>query len=63
MDEYRNRLAESRAFLLDLYLNEDDKRDWACAWSGGKDSTAVLGVLVSTLEALPEEKESEKYML
>ncbi|WOA21234.1 phosphoadenosine phosphosulfate reductase family protein [Bacillus subtilis] len=60
MDEYRNRLAESRAFLLDLYLNEDDKRDWACAWSGGKDSTAVLGVLVSTLEALPEEKRKRK---
>lgn len=54
------KLAEARAYLLEMYLDESDKRDWAVAWSGGKDSTAVMGVLISTLEALPAEKRWRK---
>ena len=46
--------------LLKLYLDEKDKRDWAVAWSGGKDSTTVMGILVSVLEALPPEKRWRK---
>jgi len=57
---YKEKLIEAKAYLLDLYLNEDDKRDWAVAWSGGKDSTTVLGILISTLEALPAEKRWRK---
>ncbi|MDU0154018.1 phosphoadenosine phosphosulfate reductase domain-containing protein [Bacillus cabrialesii] len=60
MKGYKIRLAESRAFLLSLYLNEEDTRPWACAWSGGKDSTTVLGILISVLEALPIEKRNRK---
>jgi DNA sulfur modification protein DndC len=58
--DYKQKLTEARAYLLELYLDEDDKRDWAVAWSGGKDSTATLGVLLSTLELLPAEKRWRK---
>jgi DNA sulfur modification protein DndC len=57
---YHEKLAEARAYLLEMYLDESDQRDWAVAWSGGKDSTAVMGVLVSTLEALPAEKRTRR---
>jgi DNA sulfur modification protein DndC len=60
MISYKQKLAEARAYLLDLYLDESDKRDWAVAWSGGKDSTATLGVLMSTIEMLPAERRWRK---
>ncbi|MGF1433287.1 phosphoadenosine phosphosulfate reductase family protein [Bacillus thuringiensis] len=60
MIEYRKKLAEASAYLLELYLDENDKRDWAIAWSGGKDSTAVMGVLVKAIESLPLERRWRK---
>jgi DNA sulfur modification protein DndC len=46
----------TKAVIMKMYLDENDKRDWAIAYSGGKDSTAVMGLVVSVIEALPEEK-------
>src|SRR5690606_20061864 len=51
---------EARQDLLTLYLDEEDKRDWAVAWSGGKDSTVVMGLVVSMIESLPPEKRTRK---
>lgn len=60
MDDYYRKLTEARLHLLKLYLDEKDKRDWAVAWSGGKDSTTVMGILVDILESLPPEKRWRK---
>ncbi|WP_182006255.1 phosphoadenosine phosphosulfate reductase domain-containing protein [Priestia aryabhattai] len=42
--------------LTTMYLNEEDDRDWALAWSGGKDSTTVMGMVDKMLQSLPPEK-------
>lgn len=60
MNGYQQKLTEAYAYLLEMYLNEEDQRPWAVAWSGGKDSTAVMGVLVRVLESLPAEKRWRK---
>src|SRR5690606_20725873 len=43
-----------------MYLNEEDKRDWAVAWSGGKDSTVVMSLVVKMLEGLPEDQRKRR---
>ncbi|WLR49570.1 phosphoadenosine phosphosulfate reductase family protein (plasmid) [Halobacillus litoralis] len=48
--------AEAMAHLHRLYFDETDDRPWAVAWSGGKDSTTVLGLIVEFLESLPPER-------
>lgn len=50
------KVAQSIAYLSELYTDETDRRPWAVAWSGGKDSTTVLSLVVRMLEALPVEK-------
>lgn len=57
---YHDKLAEAQAHVLKLYTDPSDERDWAVAWSGGKDSTATLGILVNAIEALPKEKRTRK---
>lgn len=52
----RELIAEARLDILRMYLDETDTRPWAVAWSGGKDSTCVMGLLIGVLEAIPEEK-------
>jgi DNA sulfur modification protein DndC len=50
----------TKAVIQKMYLDEEDTRDWALAYSGGKDSTAVLGLVVSVIESLPLEKRTRK---
>jgi len=42
--------------ILKMYTDEKDERDWVLAWSGGKDSTAVLGLTTQAVNALPKDK-------
>lgn len=49
-------VAATKAVIMKMYLDESDKRPWALAFSGGKDSTAVMGLVVSVIESLPKEK-------
>lgn len=49
-------VAATKAVIMKMYLDEEDQRPWAVAFSGGKDSTAVMGLVVSVIEALPPEK-------
>lgn len=53
---FEDLVAETKQDLKQLYLNKDDERDWAVAWSGGKDSTTVMGLVVSMLEELKPEQ-------
>jgi DNA sulfur modification protein DndC len=46
----------TKAVIQKMYLDDSDTRDWAVAYSGGKDSTAVMGLVVSVMESLPLEK-------
>jgi DNA sulfur modification protein DndC len=46
----------TKAVIMEMYLDETDQRDWAVAFSGGKDSTAVMGLVVSVIESLPKER-------
>lgn len=58
--DWRDLKAEAIAHLLRLYTDQEDDGDWAVAWSGGKDSTTVLGLVVEMLETLPPEKRTKK---
>jgi DNA sulfur modification protein DndC len=60
LNEYQRKVIEAKAHLLRMYLDETDERDWAVAWSGGKDSTAVLGLMVEVLSSLPPEKRKRR---
>lgn len=51
---------EAKYDLEKLYLDDSDDRPWAVAWSGGKDSTTVMGLVVSMLESLPEDQRQRK---
>lgn len=51
---------EAREDLKKLYLDVEDERPWAVAWSGGKDSTVVMGLVVSMLEELSKEQHVRK---
>ena len=50
----------TKAYIMKMYLNKNDKRSWAVAYSGGKDSTAVLGLLVSVMKSLPKDELKRK---
>lgn len=52
----QNKISQSIAYLMELYTDDKDLRPWAIAWSGGKDSTTVLSLVLNMLELLPEEK-------
>ncbi len=60
MKKHIEKALEAQAHLLKLYSDETDTRDWAVAWSGGKDSTCVMGILVNAIESLPKEKRTRK---
>jgi DNA sulfur modification protein DndC len=51
---------ESIAYLMRMYTDAEDTRDWAVAWSGGKDSTAVMGIVTQMLESLPPDKRKRR---
>lgn len=46
----------TKALIMSMYLDETDTRPWCVAFSGGKDSTALMGLVVSVIEALPPDK-------
>jgi DNA sulfur modification protein DndC len=52
----RDLVLATKAVIMGMYLDESDQRPWAIAYSGGKDSTAVMGLVVSVIESLPVEK-------
>jgi DNA sulfur modification protein DndC len=57
---FEDLVMEAKEDLKRLYLDESDKRDWSVAWSGGKDSTCVMGLVVSMIEELPEDQRWRK---
>lgn len=56
----KEKVTLSKAVILKMYLDQKDTRDWAVAFSGGKDSTAVMALMVSVLESLPKEQRIRK---
>lgn len=57
---FKEKVTAAKALILKMYLDGEDNRDWAVAFSGGKDSTAVTGLMVSVIAALPKEKRTRK---
>lgn len=53
--ETKVKIEESKKVIKRMYLDKSDDRPWAVAYSGGKDSTAVAGLVVSVIESLPKE--------
>lgn len=53
-------VAATKAVIMKMYLDKNDTRPWAVAFSGGKDSTAVMGLIVSVIESLPKEKRTRQ---
>lgn len=43
---------EAKYDLREMYLDEEDDKDWSLAWSGGKDSTTVAGLVIDMLNNL-----------
>lgn len=59
-NSFEQKLDDSLTMMQRLYLNADNDRDWAVAWSGGKDSTVVMSLVVKMLEYLPPELRKRK---
>ena len=51
--DFKTLVEETKQDIRDLYLN-DEEGDWSVAWSGGKDSTTVAGLVVDMLLELDE---------
>lgn len=60
MNDFDALINYSMEDITKLYLDENDKRDWVVAWSGGKDSSCLLGMVVAALESLPVEERKRK---
>lgn len=56
----QEKITQSIAYLAELYASQSDVRPWAIAWSGGKDSTAVLSLVVRMLQMMPEDKRTRR---
>lgn len=54
--DLKDKIQQAKIDIMELYLNESDKRPWAVGWSGGKDSSCVGGLVVQALMSLPPEK-------
>lgn len=50
----------SKAVIMSKYLDESDPQDWALGYSGGKDSTALLDLVVKSITSVPPEKRTRK---
>lgn len=57
---YINKVVQTRMDILMRYTDENDKGEWVVAWSGGKDSTVVLGLVTEVIKALPPEQRKRK---
>lgn len=53
-------IASTREDIKKLYLNSEDDGDWSIAWSGGKDSTTVVGLVIDMLKELSPEQRKRK---
>ena len=49
-------MEEAKQDLREMYLDDEDDKDWSLAWSGGKDSTTVAGLVIDMLSNLPSEQ-------
>lgn len=58
--DFKDLVNNAKDDLKTLYLDENDDRDWAVAWSGGKDSTCVMGLVVDMLEELEPDQRKRK---
>ena len=47
---------QAKEDIKTMYLDTQDNRCWAVAWSGGKDSTAVLKLTTEAIMELPKER-------
>lgn len=56
-------VAATKAVIMMMYLDEADQKPWAIAFSGGKDSTAAAGLVISVIEALPKERWTRRVYL
>lgn len=52
--DFKVLIAETKNDLKAMYLNKEDTQDWSLAWSGGKDSTTVAGLVIDMLNELDE---------
>src|SRR5690625_205401 len=57
---YLRKVVQTRMDILMRYTDENDEGDWVVAWSGGKDSTVVLGLVTEVVKALPPEQRKRK---
>lgn len=57
---FKELITESKDDIRQLYLNEEDDRPWVIAWSGGKDSTTVMGLVISVLQELDPEQRKRR---
>ncbi|MGG3561630.1 phosphoadenosine phosphosulfate reductase family protein [Neobacillus rhizosphaerae] len=53
---YNELVHQAKEDIKTMYLDENDKGHWAVAWSGGKDSTAVLKLVTEAIMELPKEQ-------
>lgn len=58
LDNYQLKLAKIEKDIMDVYLS--DERPWIIGYSGGKDSTTVLQLVVRTLAKIPLESLKKK---
>lgn len=62
LEEFHKKKIDSEEAIKKHYLNKKDVdeegnlRPWSVGWSGGKDSTAMLGLLINTLKSLDTEQ-------
>lgn len=56
LQDTKEKIKQSKEVIRKMYLDKEDPRDWVVAYSGGKDSTCVAGLVVSVIESLKEEE-------
>lgn len=63
MNEYRAKMMESVAAILEAYTSDDGDHPWQVAYSGGKDSTVVAALVFKSLLMLkPEQRKRKIYI-
>jgi DNA sulfur modification protein DndC len=60
---YTDKVANAKADILRMYLDETDSKPWGLAYSGGKDSTVTAALTISVIESLPVEQRTRKVYL
>lgn len=57
---FEDLIKETKEDLVEMYLDKSDLGDWSVAWSGGKDSTTVAGLVIDMLMELSPEQRKRK---